>query len=219
MSVREQNKQRRRLRILEAARRMLARGGYRAFNVRALAKEAAVTQPTLYNLIGNKERILFELVAQTMSVIEERTLTAANFDPSDPFPFIDSRVAVSADLFAEDPDFYRSAFVAVAFADNQELFWSPTSVFVRRGAALPTQCCQAMSEAGFLEGRFSPTALGMHIFQGVRGALRDWSIGLISLDEYHRWSLRYGYAGLLLDAKEPLRSELVARLTVLYEDC
>ncbi|MCH9683645.1 MAG: TetR/AcrR family transcriptional regulator [Deltaproteobacteria bacterium] len=217
MSVRESSKERRRQSILDAARRMLAKGGYRALNVRALAKEADVTLPTLYNLIGNKEKILFELAAQTMRVIGQRSFTPDTFDPDDPFTFIDSGIAVSADLFAEQPDFYRSAFVAVTFADNQELFWSPQSMFVQGGAEIPTRCCRAVADAGMLEGRFSPSALGMHIFQGVRGALRDWSVGLISLEDYRRWSLRCGYAGLLLDAREPLRSGLLERLAALYE--
>ena len=60
--TRTRNMEKRRERILEQARKMLAEGGFEALNLRDLADVSGVTVPTLYNLIGNKAEILRALV-------------------------------------------------------------------------------------------------------------------------------------------------------------
>ena len=62
VSVRAHNMQKRRARILAEARGLLARGGFEAMNLRDLARLAAVTVPTIYNLIGNKEEVIVALI-------------------------------------------------------------------------------------------------------------------------------------------------------------
>lgn len=52
----------RRRQILEAARGLIETRGYDALTMRNLANESRVTVPTIYNLIGNKEQVLFEAV-------------------------------------------------------------------------------------------------------------------------------------------------------------
>lgn len=61
MSLLEQSKAERRARILDAARRLMAQRGYATLNMRALAAEARVSVPTVYNLVGGKQAVLVEL--------------------------------------------------------------------------------------------------------------------------------------------------------------
>ena len=53
ISVREFNMAKRRQRILAEARRLIARGGIEALNLRKLAAAAEVTVPTIYNVRSN----------------------------------------------------------------------------------------------------------------------------------------------------------------------
>ena len=62
MSVIDQKMEARRHRILEAARGIIETQGYDTLTMRSLAVESGVTVPTIYNLIGNKEQVLFEAV-------------------------------------------------------------------------------------------------------------------------------------------------------------
>lgn len=56
--------QRRRERILAAAREIIAERGYDGLTMRELATAGRVTVPTVYNLIGGKEAVLFAAVEE-----------------------------------------------------------------------------------------------------------------------------------------------------------
>ena len=56
----------RRERILEAAREIIADKGYEALTMRDLARASCVTVPTVYNLVGSKDRVL-------LAAVEEQT--------------------------------------------------------------------------------------------------------------------------------------------------
>jgi AcrR family transcriptional regulator len=62
MSLLHQKIAARRQQILEAARRLIESEGYEGLTMRSLAVESGVTVPTVYNLIGNKEQVLFDAV-------------------------------------------------------------------------------------------------------------------------------------------------------------
>jgi AcrR family transcriptional regulator len=63
----EEHKAERRGRILEGARRLIAKGGWERLNMRDLAAEARVSVPTVYNLVGGKAQLLQALVEQQFS--------------------------------------------------------------------------------------------------------------------------------------------------------
>ena len=54
----------RRERILEAARGLIESRGYEGLTMRDLAGASGVTVPTVYNLIGSKEEVLFAAVEE-----------------------------------------------------------------------------------------------------------------------------------------------------------
>ena len=61
-SLREDNIESRRQRILEAARGLIAGGGMQSLSMRKLAVESGLAVTTLYNLYGSRDDILFALV-------------------------------------------------------------------------------------------------------------------------------------------------------------
>jgi len=56
--IREKGKARRKERIIQSAKRLLAAGGIEALSTRKLAEEAELSVHTLYTLVGSKEQIL-----------------------------------------------------------------------------------------------------------------------------------------------------------------
>ena len=58
MSKRTLEMNRRRDRILEAARELISKHGSGHLTMRSLAEASGVTVPTIYNLIGNKDAVL-----------------------------------------------------------------------------------------------------------------------------------------------------------------
>ena len=74
------NMQRRRERILQAARGLIGSLGFSGLTLRELAEAAGVTVPTIYNLIGNKDQLLRELNEEMMSHLESRLASR----PSEP---------------------------------------------------------------------------------------------------------------------------------------
>ena len=109
-TLREQNMQKRRARLLAEARALLTAGGFEAMNLRDLARRSEVTVPTIYNLIGNKEEVLVALFAEALAEIEARVHTVK---ADTPLALAAAAVEESTGLFAEDEQFYRPAFVAV----------------------------------------------------------------------------------------------------------
>lgn len=71
VSIREKGKRRRRTRILEAARQILATEGLDGLSTRKLAEEAELSVHTLYKLIGNKNDILVAVMRDNHDRIGE----------------------------------------------------------------------------------------------------------------------------------------------------
>ncbi len=72
----EEHKAERRQRILAAARRLIARGGWERLGMRELAAEARVSVPTVYNLIGGKPQLLSALMEAQLSDVARALATA-----------------------------------------------------------------------------------------------------------------------------------------------
>jgi AcrR family transcriptional regulator len=81
MDLRSEQKAERRERILQSAREMIGSRGYESLTMRDLARAARVTVPTIYNLIGGKEALLFaaieEQTARFLTTIESDGKTSA----------------------------------------------------------------------------------------------------------------------------------------------
>ena len=81
MDLRKEQKAERRERILAAARQTIGERGYASLTMRDLAQAARVTVPTIYNLIGGKEAVLFAAIEDQTQGFLESIETARRSSP------------------------------------------------------------------------------------------------------------------------------------------
>ena len=117
MTLHDEHKAERRARILQAARRLIARRGVARLNMRDLAEEARVSVPTVYNLIGGKQELLAALLH---SLIEGVASAQVSLDPR--ASFVDRANAMclaTQNALLEMPDYARELVLALLTSDNQ----------------------------------------------------------------------------------------------------
>ena len=105
MSRLDQQMRERRERIIAAAHSIIAEAGYDALSMRVLAQASQVTVPTIYNLIGTKEDVAFEAVADQMRGFVSR------FKGQDDLLAL---VEVAVDDFVSLPVYYRGLLPALS---------------------------------------------------------------------------------------------------------
>tara|TARA_R110002073_G_scaffold51602_2_gene135352 strand:- start:877 stop:1581 length:705 start_codon:yes stop_codon:yes gene_type:complete len=208
-SVRGRNMQKRRTRILAEARALLARGGFEALNLRDLARQAEVTVPTIYNLIGKKEEVLIALAADVVDEVEMRIDPAHN---ADPLSVASAVVVESVQLFREDETFYRSAVLAVEWLDHVrqqhqevEQLYAWVGSLLRPGIA-------ACREAGLLRGRVPLESMTKLITRNYRMSCRAWALGYCSLDEFRDQTISDLYIVLAADAVDTFHAQLLRKI-------
>lgn len=208
-SVRSQNMQKRRVRILAQARLLLTRGGLDAINLRELARVAEVTVPTIYNLIGNKEEVLAALFSEVLAEIESRIRTG---HITEPLAMAEAVVLESTAIFAADEDYYRSAFLAVEHLNQSVQHRATVAQLYNWGERLLTAGFIACEDARLLRGRIPPALLGELIMRTFRTNCRAWAFGQISIDEFRRLALTDVYITLAADAVDTFHARLTKNI-------
>lgn len=211
-NVREQNMQKRRDRLLTEARALLTVHGFEALNLRELARLAEVTVPTIYNLIGNKEEVLVALFAEVLSEIEARI---RDRDIGEPLARAGAVAEISTALFAEDENYYRSAFLAVEYLNQSGAHHDKVTQIYAWGERMTTEGVLACQAARLLAGRVAPGLLGELILRSFRTTCREWAFGLISLEEFRRIALVDIYITLAADAVPAFQIMLVEKIAAL----
>ncbi len=212
VSLRSQNMQKRRARILAEARGLLARGGFDAMSLRELARLAGVTVPTIYNLVGNKEEVLLALFSEVLDEIESRIETGRK---AEPLALATAVVTESTGLFAEDQDFYRTAFLAVEYLNQSGAHDSRVAQLYAWGERLITAGFLACRDARLLRGRIAPAQLGELILRSYRSSCRAWATGQIELAEFRRLALTDVHITLAADAVESFQALLQKKIAEL----
>ncbi len=200
----------RRDRLLREPRRMLVQGGYDGINLRALAQASAVTVPTIYNLIGNKEELVVALFSQALSEIEARMSAHAG---TEPLEMAEAVVIESVGLFAEDEDYYRAAFIAVEYLNQSREHYQTLTRLYQWGERLATAGCIACASAGYLRGRSSAAILGQHILRNFRTNCRAWAFGRLTLKGFRDQALTDVYITLAADAVETFHASLLKNIS------
>ncbi|MEQ8660092.1 MAG: TetR/AcrR family transcriptional regulator [Gammaproteobacteria bacterium] len=202
----------RRTRLLAEARRLLARGGFEALNLRDLAQAAGVTVPTIYNLIGRKEDVLLALADGVVNEVEARIEPAHD---ADPLTLAAAVVDESTRLFAEEPDFYRAAFLAVEWLDQGGQHHADVARIYAWIGALVDAGLAACRGAGLIEGQIPSARIATLITRNFRMSCRGWAFGHYDVDEFRRIALADLYVALCADAVETFRRELTQRIATL----
>jgi AcrR family transcriptional regulator len=211
--LRAQNMQKRRERILAQARELLTVQGFEALNLRELARQAAVTVPTIYNLLGNKEEVLVALFAEVLGEIEARVRAVPGGD--DALTRASAVVLESTGLFAEDQDYYRSAFLAVECLNQSGAYHDKVTQLYAWGERLTTDGVLACREAKLLAGRVASPLLGELVLRAFRTSCREWAFAQISIEEFRRRALTDVYITLAADAVDNFRAVLMDKIAAL----
>ena len=208
--TREDKKSQRAERILDHARAMIAEEGFDALKIRELAARAELTVPTIYNLIGGKSEILARIIEALVERLHEVQSQTGDDDLEAGF---EQQITRLADLFAQDEDFYRAAFVA---GDRSGLFEqrSDHGIFAR-SLQQPVEACRSAQAAGLLQGAISAEQLGRQVYDSYRLARQDWANGYFDLEGFRTQALTGVFLSLAADAAPAFRERLLKRISSL----
>jgi AcrR family transcriptional regulator len=183
----------RRERILASARELIAEGGFEALTTRVLARRARVTVPTIYNLIGAKDDVLFaaveEQTARFLDAIGGRKRRAP----------LAQVLAVSDDCVSEllrDPRYYKALL--------RLMYSSESALKVRHSVGATvlrefSRGLEAMRETGALVEGLKVRLLAPQLAGQLSAASLQWATD--DLDEAgFRRAARLGTQLLLLGA-------------------
>ncbi len=205
--TREDKKSQRAQHILAHARAMIAEAGFDALKIRELAARAELTVPTIYNLIGGKGAILARIIE---ALVERLHQVQSEADFAEIESGFEQQITRLADLFAQDEDFYRAAFVA---GDRSGLFEqrSDRGIFAR-SLHQPVEACKAAQAQGLLKGAISPEQLGRQVYDSYRLARQDWANGYYDLDAFRDQALTGVFVTLAADAEPQFRDRLLQKI-------
>lgn len=215
-SKRTRNMELRRERILDAARKLIAKGGIEALTTRGLASMAGVTVPTIYNLIGDRDHLIQALVSDGV----ERVWDRLDFDTAGhPVAMAEMIVDTAFDAIMAEADFQRA--LAIASDQIAGCFAAGSDIgtgIVRAGdrsAEMAVEVCRVAEAGGVLQGHVSPESLGLQMYISWRGPFRDWAYGAISAQEMRRRQLRGFYLAMAADAAPEFRQALLTKIAAL----
>jgi len=209
-ATRTANKLRRKERILDCARQIIATQGYDALTLSQLAQDAEVTIPTIHNLLGKKSQIIEHLVGDVVSRIGGVLSRQAGDDPITAVQVFTEELI---SLYVQDEALYKAAFVA---GERAKLFehHSPQGIFMR-SMRLATQVCDDGKVAGYLKGDIETHILAEQLFGCQRLARHDWMNNYIDLSEYKPRVLSGMFLVLAADATPEFMERLTTELKAL----
>lgn len=103
--TRERLKDERRNRIIAAAETLIRRTGSTEFSMQDLAKQAGLSTPTSYNLIGSKAAVLYLLLNRYQDRVDYEQLV--NTRPRDPFAHVLKMADAVVNIYIADAQFIR----------------------------------------------------------------------------------------------------------------
>ena len=212
-NTRATNMERRRQRILAEARTILARDGLAALTVRSLAQQAAVTVPTIYNLVGNKDDLLRQLIEELLTRCEQ---ALEDVEGRGPIDMIQRVVGTLAALFAEDEDFCRAALLAGQRLERSAETAGSLHIW-RRSSQIAMRICIDAGASGLLRGDIDPRLIGERAYDSYRIAAIDWVNGDIDAHGFEHRALSGFYLCLAADAVPKFRKALMTQLAAVNE--
>lgn len=203
------NMEKRRERILEQARYMLAQGGFDALNLRDLAEVSDITVPTIYNLIGNKAEVLKALVMGAFAAYET-SLQSKLPCPTEQLPTLMTNTLV--ELIQREESSYRATALAADRLESESAADSDYGFKREPLRKFAGKLCSDARDEGLLRGEIDSQLLVEQMISNHQIAFRDWAHRLISLEEFRRQSLCGFYIALAADAEDAYRDRIAARL-------
>jgi len=182
MRVRQKNIEKRRQRILAAAREIIAESGPDALSMRELAKKSGLAVTTLYNLFGNKESIQMALYAEAISSVEPFLATQDERDPL-------SALLAGAETPVEHLIEHKAAFQPIIQMEyfNHGERASPRSMsFYVNVLGIIRSFVEPAQADGAILAESSVDLIAAELFYAYRGAIEDWCCCEIDDDMFRR---------------------------------
>lgn len=170
----------RRRRILHAAQALVARDGYDAVTMRAIAIAAGTAEKTLYNIFGTKDRLV-SLAAHDRS--EAVFLRAEDALPTPGWPRLRRFCAEAAEATLNEPLLSRA--MAVLLLDHAELV-GLHALYVEHVGGIVTE----MVRDGLLAGDAPAEAIVRSIRLAMVSSVLFWSKGEVADAEFESWLVR-----------------------------
>jgi AcrR family transcriptional regulator len=182
-----------RRRILEAAERLFAQGGYEGVSMRAVAKEAGCSPAALYTLFPHKRALLRNIWEEAFSALDDALERAARGKRS-PVERLKKLGRAFVGFWLAHPDHFRAIFlIEDRVVEPGELYFVETSQSVERLVLLFHKAVAEAMESGEIK-RDDPKLTVELIFCGLHGV----TVGLISIPEYG-WEPPARLAGRMTD--------------------
>lgn len=204
IDLRERGKERRRSRVLEAAREMIREAGVDGLTMGPLAQAAEVSLATIYNLFGDRTGVLDAIVARVTDDLVPR------LDDVDDDPLERSRTFITTSVvrLTTDSRFFRPLVVALAPGANP--FLLGVRDVAARSVTVHASAIAAAIDRRRLRPDLSPDLLGYQIFVGWVTTQTLWGLGAIDDDDFRRLALYHRAVVLLSVATPTTRARLLA---------
>ncbi len=202
--------QRRREAILTAAQNLLANEDLNAFSVRKLAAEAGVSVATIYNLIGDRQAVLFAIVTHLTNEIGAHQ---RDVDGASVFDFVEAYLKALLSFTTSRENLLRSANLAFDQLSRDTDWSASTSEIVKRAETAYLGAITRGVAAGELRGDVSAAVLSELVYRSYLDATIHWAYRRLSMTQYKRRVQRDALIVLLADATESSRPTALARLS------
>lgn len=171
MELRTRQMAERRERILAAAREIVAEQGYAGLSMRDLARQSRVTVPTIYNLVGGKDAVLF-------AAVEEQTARfVAGIEETRAAGPVEHILAVHESCVRELlrlPRYYRTFLMQLVSADAAAPIRTRVAQALARELARGVDTLRAQ---GALAEWNEPAALVALLHRNLNAASLSWASG------------------------------------------
>lgn len=206
---REQAKNGRRRRIIDAACSLLRELGRDAVSGKLIAARAGVSLSTVYNLFGSKDAVLVAVYDEDLAQFEA---TISALPPSDALTRLFKSVEVAAGLYEQDSAFYRAILWRRPPGEALD------SALRRPRAQFWRTLVQAAIDSGQLRRDTDASAVSMLLILLFSGALADWVAGDVGVDQF-QLEVDFGFAVVLMAFVEgEARTLLEQRMTKLHDE-
>jgi AcrR family transcriptional regulator len=157
---------RRRDRILDAARKVISRQGYERLTMRSLAEASGVTVPTIYNLIGNKDAVLAATI---------RDGSMRFFGQVEPSASPTAILEKNVEELLRQPAYYRPLLRVLLNGGASDVMAEIDTVNLQH----LHEALEAMSERGELEPWVDCAVLAERLLSNLYGAASEWATGVL----------------------------------------
>ena len=202
--------QQRREDIITAAQNLLAQEDLGAFSVRKLATSAGVSVATIYNLIGNRQAVLFAIVNDLTKQMGSKH---ENFDENSVLDFVERQLKALLSFTKSRENLLRSANLAFDQLSREADWSKSTTRIVKTAETTYVDIFTSSVDSGELRGDINPRVLSELVYRAYLNATMNWAYRRISMNKYKRMVLRDALIVLLADATDSFRPRLLERLS------